>query len=91
MSTQPKPRGRGHATFDATTRPDGRPRATSHFKANPAIAKRYADDVAFHDGFDALCWSKNDKAAPAGANAAPIHDLESRDARYAAAHVTLRM
>ena len=41
--------------------------------------------------FDALCWSKNDKAAPADAYGTQIHNLESRDARYAAANVTLRM
>ena len=50
-----------------------------------------AEDVAFHNGFDALCWSKTDKFAPAGTYAAQILDLESRDARYAAANVTLRM
>ena len=60
-------------------------------KASPAIAKRYAEDVAFHNGFDAQCWSKNDKTAPAGAYGAQINNLESRDARYAAAHVALRM
>lgn len=60
-------------------------------KANPATARRYAEDVAFHNGFDALCWSKNDKTAPPDAYAAQIQKLESRDARYAAAHVTLRM
>jgi hypothetical protein len=60
-------------------------------KANPAIAKRYAEDVAFHNGFDALSWAKNDKSAPAGTYAAEIHNLESRDARYAAANVTVRM
>lgn len=58
-------------------------------KANPAIAKRYAEDVAFHNGFDALSWTKS-KEAPPGAYDAQIKNLESRDARYAAAHITLR-
>jgi hypothetical protein len=58
-------------------------------KANPAIAKRYAEDVAFHNGFDALCWTKS-KEAPPGAYDAQIHNLESRDARYTAAHITFR-
>jgi hypothetical protein len=58
-------------------------------KANPAIAKRYAEDVAFHNGFDALCWTKS-KEAPPGAYDTQIKNLESRDARYSAAHITLR-
>lgn len=58
-------------------------------KANPATAKRYAEDVAFHNGFDALCWTKS-KEAPPGAYDAQIKNLESRDARYTAAHITLR-
>lgn len=59
------------------------------FEANPAIKKRYAEDVAFHNGFDALCWTKS-KEAPPGAYDAQIKNLESRDARYTAAHITLR-
>jgi hypothetical protein len=58
-------------------------------KANPAIAKRYAEDVAFHNGFDALCWTKS-KEAPPGAYDAQIKNLESRNARYTAAHITVR-
>ncbi len=75
----------------ARTMLEGSKGKDAFLEANPAIAKRYAEDVAFHNGFDALCWSKNDKAAPADAYGAQIHNLESRDARYAAASVTLRM
>ncbi|MDB4938392.1 MAG: hypothetical protein JWP87_5364 [Labilithrix sp.] len=57
-------------------------------KANPRIAERYASDAAFHNGFDALAWAK--KESPA-AFATEIAKLESRDARYDAAHVTYRM
>lgn len=75
----------------ARTMLEGNQAKDGFLEANPAIAKRYAEDVAFHNGFDALCWSKNDKAAPADAYGTQIHNLESRDARYAAASVTLRM
>jgi hypothetical protein len=58
-------------------------------KAHPAVARRCAEDVAFKNGFDALCWTKSEEAAP-GAYDAQIEKLVSRDARYAAAHITLR-
>jgi len=74
----------------ARTMLEGGKEKEGFLKANPAIAKRYAEDAAFHNGFDALCWSKSDKA-PAGAYDAQIKNLESRDARYDAAHITLRM
>lgn len=64
---------------------------TAFLKENPTIAKRYAEDAAYHNGFDALCWSKNDKAAPTGTYEAQVASLESRDARYAQSNITLRM
>jgi hypothetical protein len=56
--------------------------------ANPEVAKRYANDAAFHNGFDALTWAKKDSAATYDAT---IATLTSRDARYDAANVTYRM
>lgn len=63
-------------------------------KGNPEIAKRYASDVAFHDGFEALSWAKKDSMAKNGNPASyseAIEKLKSRDARYDAAHITYRM
>lgn len=63
-------------------------------KANPKIAERYAADAAFHNGFDALCWAKTDSTKPGGNPASygeAIEKLNTRDARYDAAHVTYRM
>jgi hypothetical protein len=57
-------------------------------KANPKITERYANDAAFHNGFDALCWARQESPATL---ATEITKLESRDARYDAAHVTYRM
>jgi hypothetical protein len=57
-------------------------------KANPEVAKRYADDVAFHNGFDAMVWAKKDSPETL---AATIAQLKSRDAFYDQAHVTYRM
>ena len=37
-----------------------------YLTANPEIAKRYATDAAFHNGFDALCWAKNDSLKTGG-------------------------
>lgn len=74
----------------ARTMLEGSKGKDAFLEASPAMKKRYAEDVAFHNGFDALCWTKS-KEAPAGAYGAQIHNLESRDARYAAAHITLRM
>jgi len=59
-------------------------------KANPKIAERYAADAAFHNGFDALCWAKNDSVKDGGdpkSYEAAIASLNTRDARYDAAHV----
>jgi hypothetical protein len=55
---------------------------------NPSIAKRYLTDPAFHHGFDSMEWAK--KAGPNEYKAA-VDDLEARDARYAAAHVSVRL
>ena len=63
-------------------------------KANPEIAKRYAADAAFHNGFDALRWAKNDSVKPGGDPAsysAAIKSLNDRDARYDEAHITCRV
>jgi hypothetical protein len=63
-------------------------------KANPEIAKRYAGDAAFHNGFDALCWAKDDSRKKDGdpsSYKAALASLQTRDARYEAAHITYRM
>jgi hypothetical protein len=63
-------------------------------KANPDIAKRYAGDAAFHNGFDALCWAKDDSRKKDGdptSYKAAVESLQTRDARYDAAHITYRM
>ncbi len=63
-------------------------------KTNPKVAERYASDAAFHNGFDALCWAKSDSLKIDGdprSYKAAIASLETRDARYDAAHVTYRM
>ena len=57
-------------------------------KANPKIAERYANDAAFHNGFDALVWAKGD--SPASYKSA-LDALVSRDARFDPTHVTYRM
>jgi hypothetical protein len=65
-----------------------------YLKANPEIAKRYASDVSFHNGFDALSWAKDDSVAKGGNPSSysdAIQKLESRDARYDAAHITYRI
>jgi len=73
----------------ARTMLEGSKGKDAFLEANPAIKKRYAEDVAFHNGFDALCWTKS-KEAPPGEYDAQIQNLQSRDARYTAAHITLR-
>ncbi|HEX4515646.1 MAG TPA: hypothetical protein VH054_18995 [Polyangiaceae bacterium] len=56
--------------------------------AHPDVAKRYADDQAFKEGFDAMLWA-HDKG---GAEYAKLTtDLGQRDARYNAAGVTFRV
>lgn len=57
-------------------------------KSHPAIAARYAEDAAFHDGFEALVWAKSTSPA---AYAETTAALESRDARYAQASVSYRL
>ncbi len=60
----------------------------SFLKSRPAVEKRYAEDVAFKNGFDAISWAKTDSPTT---YAAAISKLDSRDARYDSAHVTYRM
>jgi hypothetical protein len=60
----------------------------AYLKAHPECAKRYDDDPAFRNGFDGLTWAKNDSPAT---YAAEIGKLQSRDARYDAAHISYRM
>ena len=63
-------------------------------KANPKIAQRYAADAAFHNGFDALSWAKDDSLKKDGdpsSYKAAVESLQTRDARYDAAHITYRM
>ena len=50
--------------------------------------QRYANDAAFHNGFDALVWAKGD--SPASYKSA-LDALVSRDARFDPTHVTYRM
>ncbi|HSO34246.1 MAG TPA: hypothetical protein VLT33_17040 [Labilithrix sp.] len=58
------------------------------FAANPEAKRRYEVDAAFHAGFDAIVWAKND--SPASYKAA-LDNVHARDARYEAAHVSYRM
>jgi hypothetical protein len=63
-------------------------------KAKPDVAKRYAEDAAFHNGFDALAWAKEDSSKPGGnpsSYADALRSLHNRDARFDAPHVTYRM
>jgi hypothetical protein len=63
-------------------------------KAHADVAQRYAGDAAFHSGFDALCWAKDDSLKPGGdpsSYKAALESLNARDARYDAAHITYRM
>jgi hypothetical protein len=56
-------------------------------KASPEAAKKYADDPAFKAGVDAMFWAK---ATSPEAFTQLSSALESRDARYAQAHVAFR-
>ncbi|MBX3190323.1 MAG: hypothetical protein KF819_25210 [Labilithrix sp.] len=54
--------------------------------AHPDVAKAYARDAAFHDGFDALVWAKKQKGPEVYDQA--IKKLEERDCWYAASNIT---
>ncbi|HEY1956946.1 MAG TPA: hypothetical protein VGH28_15100 [Polyangiaceae bacterium] len=58
------------------------------FVAHPEVAKRYASDVAFQQGFDAMTWA-HDKGGATYSNL--VNDLDARDARYGAAGVSYRV
>lgn len=57
------------------------------FEQNPSLAKRYLTDPAFHRGFDSIEWAK---AAGPKEYGDAIESLRRRDARYDAAHVSMR-
>lgn len=78
----------------ARTMIEGGSTKDAFLKANPEIAKRYAVDAAFHNGFDALSWAKEDSGKPGGdptSYKAALESLNARDARYDAAQITYRM
>jgi hypothetical protein len=56
--------------------------------AHPSIAEFYKKDPAFHDGFDAMVWAKDQKDP--GVYAAAKASVESRDARCAQPTVSIR-
>lgn len=56
--------------------------------ANPEVSKRYAEDAAFQEGFEALQWAREQKTGDAYKET--IKALESRDARYDAVHIPCR-
>jgi hypothetical protein len=58
------------------------------FAACPKLEERYDADAAFKAGFDAHGWAV--KNAPSDAKQM-IDDVEARDARYATAHVPVRV
>jgi hypothetical protein len=60
----------------------------AYLAAHPDAAKRYASDVAFQQGFDAMTWA-NDKGGATYTGL--IADLRSRDASYGAAGVSYRV
>lgn len=55
---------------------------------HPEVAKRYASDVAFKEGFDAMSWA-HDKGGETYAGL--VREVDSRDARYGAAGVSYRV
>jgi hypothetical protein len=57
--------------------------------AHPAIAEAYKKDPAFHDGFEALVWAKNQTTTPT-LYKETLAAVESRDCRYAQTSVTYR-
>jgi hypothetical protein len=56
--------------------------------AHPEVAKRYAEDQAFKEGFDAMLWAHG-KGGDEYENL--NNDLAARDARYGAAGVSFRV
>lgn len=60
---------------------------TAFLKANPDLAKRCDEDLAFKAGFDAMFWAKSKGAET---YRAVTSDLDARDARYDQHHVAWR-
>ena len=58
---------------------------SAFFKAHPNLETRYANDAAFHKGFDAMVWSRDH-----GHLVETTAALNKRDARYDAAHIACR-
>jgi len=57
------------------------------FAAHPGLAQRYANDIAFKNGFDAMSWAKDQGGATYERTVA---DLQKRDGWYASAGVAMR-
>lgn len=66
---------------------DAKQSPAAYLAANPAIAKRCAEDPAFKTGFDAVVWAN--QQGPEVFKAV-VSGMESRDARYEQAHVAWR-
>lgn len=57
------------------------------FAAHPDLAKRYANDIAFKNGFDAMTWAKEKGGATYDD---VVSGLRTRDGWYASAGVAMR-
>jgi hypothetical protein len=57
------------------------------FAAHPEVAKRYADDIAFKNGFDAMVYTKEHDPASYDKT---VGDLRTRDGWYSAAGLAVR-
>ena len=57
------------------------------FAAHPNLAQRYANDIAFKNGFDAMTWAKDQGGTTYDQT---VSDLRTRDGWYASAGVAMR-
>ena len=60
---------------------------STFFAAHPALAQRYATDIAFKNGFDAMTWAKEKGGATYDE---VVSGLRTRDGWYASAGVAVR-